>query len=212
LADDIVISYETLFELLRIERSRTELQSVPDSYIEEIKKMIDSELAALEIASDDEKKKKEMNIKSTLKIIKEIYERREKKIVNMAIDKSRTKSAIIDYSRFLEHEKKLFEELVGVLDRFRDENAIKAKVEEKKTEEAETKNDPVQKEEPTKEPIEEKKDMLRTVRFLNPFPKFLGEDLKEYGPFDEEEIVNLPEIIANLLVKKGRAEEINITD
>jgi len=82
---DVVISYETLFEMLRLERSRTELQKLPDSYVEDVQKIIDSDLASMDLLKDDEKKKKEMNLKSTLKIVNELYERREKKVVNMAL-------------------------------------------------------------------------------------------------------------------------------
>jgi hypothetical protein len=37
-----------------------------------------------------------------IRIINELYDRREKKIINMAIDKSRTKSAIIDYTEIFD--------------------------------------------------------------------------------------------------------------
>ena len=49
---------------------------------------------------------------------------------------------------------------------------------------------------------------LDKVRFLSPVPRFLGPKLEEYGPFDEEDVANLPSIIVDILVEKGRAEGI----
>ena len=58
---------------------------------------------------------------------------------------------------------------------------------------------------------QEKKDENSTtklVRFLNAVPKFVGTELEEYGPFEEEDIANLPLPIADLLLEKGKVEEI----
>ena len=49
---------------------------------------------------------------------------------------------------------------------------------------------------------------IKLVRILNPIPKFIGDDLNEYGPFEEEYIASLPIRIAELLIKNHRAEEI----
>jgi DNA replication initiation complex subunit (GINS family) len=59
------------------------------------------------------------------------------------------------------------------------------------------------------EKIEAKKENdAKTVRFISAFPRFLGTNLEEYGPFMEEDITVLPVKIADVLVKKKRAEEI----
>ena len=48
----------------------------------------------------------------------------------------------------------------------------------------------------------------KLVRFLYSVPKFVGKELEEYGPFEEEDIANLPAEIAKVLLDKGRVEEI----
>jgi len=48
----------------------------------------------------------------------------------------------------------------------------------------------------------------RLGRFLNSVPKFVGKELEEYGPFAEEDIANLPVEIAEVLINKGKVEEI----
>lgn len=54
------------------------------------------------------------------KLIKEIYEKRERKIISMALDKSRTKTFLIDTTALLEEEKEMFESFAVVFDKFRD--------------------------------------------------------------------------------------------
>ena len=54
----------------------------------------------------------------------------------------------------------------------------------------------------------ENQEKTRLVRFLNSVPKFMGEDLNIYGPFDAEDISHLPNEVASLLIKRKRAEEI----
>jgi len=62
--------------------------------------------------------------------------------------------------------------------------------------------------------ITEQKDInndnnLTLIRFLHAVPSFVGKELEVYGPFEEEDMAHLPREIAELLIKKGRAEEIN---
>jgi|TARA_Y100000310_G_scaffold341852_1_gene442465 DNA replication initiation complex subunit (GINS family) len=207
---EINITYEILFELLRKEKDTADLQKLESTffndfvdYLNEKKKMLNKEDA---LFSYDEKKKVEKQIDNARRIIKGIYERREKKILNIALTKSRTKSDVIDTSSFLENEKKFFDEIVKVLDVFRNEvidNIIDGKQISTSTIEKEKINK-------TDENVQNKKKIenIKLVRFLYSVPKFVGKELEEYGPFEEEDIANLPGDIANILIGKGRAEEI----
>src|SRR3989344_4190879 len=159
------LTAETLFELLRLERARTELQALPALFSEGIGKLASAAPDAVQR-------------RNIMKIMHELHERREKKLVNMAIDKSRTPSAIVDFSKFLPKERELFESIVTLLDSHRERSAI------------------------AQEPVEQKKDMLPSapvVRFLRAVPLFVGPDMAEYGPFDQEEIASLPRRIADVL-------------
>jgi len=209
---EVVITYETLFELLSRERERTDLQKLEPTffsdtiaYIKDKKKLLgakkDSAFAAEEI------KKTERQLENIYKIIKELYEKREKKIIGMALDKSRTKSNLIDMSALLKEEKVLFDALTSVLDTYR-ENILLSVLNEKM---------------PFMQIIGEKQqpkpqaDFMsaselsrntKLVRFLYQVPKFVGPELEEYGPFSEEDIANLPSEIADVLINKGKSEEI----
>ena len=94
-AKEVNITYETLFELLKREKDMTDLQKLDPNffndfvdYLNEKSKVLDKEDS---LFSYDEKKKVEKQIDNAKRIIKEIYERREKKILNIALIKSRTK-------------------------------------------------------------------------------------------------------------------------
>jgi len=219
---EVNITYETLFELLKRERDTTDLQKLEPTffnnfvdYLNEKRKMLGKEDA---LFSYDEKKKVEKQIDNARRIIKGMYERREKKVLNIALTKSRTKSDVIDTSSFLDNERRFFDEIVKVLDVFRNEvidNVIEGKqisaltIESKKInkvadEDAQIKSGT----NPVAVENKEKVKNIKLVRFLYAVPKFVGKELEEYGPFEEEDIANLPSDIADILIGKGRVEEI----
>ena len=203
---EINITYETLFELLKREKDTTDLQKLEPNffnyfvdYLNGKKNMLDKEDT---LFSYDEKKKVEKQIENAKRIIKEIYERREKKILNIALMKSRTKSNVIDTSALLENEKMFVDEIVKVLNLFRNEvinNIITGEYASKAAVESEKKDE-------KNMPGEDKS--TKIVRFLYAVPKFVGKELEEYGPFAEEDIANLPAEIADVLISKGNVEEI----
>lgn len=47
------------------------------------------------------------------------------------------------------------------------------------------------------------------LRFLQPYPAFLGVDMRTYGPFQREDVATVPAINASNLVKSGHALAIN---
>lgn len=238
---DVNITYETLFEILRREKSREDLQELQESFFQDVIDYLRDKTRIMETSqgklfSEEEMEKTRVQITNIRKILRELYERREKKIISMALNKSRTKSNIINTSILLKEERELYEEINGVLDRFRD--GILNSVLEKKMPRI-RKNEVSlaysgEYDKPYIQPngavngasgtasdasgasaghsetpsaarhISNKK--TKTIRFLNPIPKFIGPDMVIYGPFDEEDIASLPEAAANVLIEKGRAE------
>lgn len=209
---DITITYETLFEILRMEKNRDDLQQLQDSFFEDVltylrekQHIYDEGLSKEDLFSATERDKTSTELNNIKRILKEIYERREKKIINMALNKSRTRSNIIDTSKLLSIENELFNHLVDNLNRFR--SGVIMNVLELKQPFVET---PCFK--PKKE-TEEKKDNTqkdtKLVRFLHAVPKFIGKELETYGPFEEEDMSTLPSEVADVLILKGRAEEVS---
>ena len=208
MVQEVVITYETLFELLKRERERPDLQRLEPGFFSDTISYIKDKKKILEAKSDspfavEEKKKTERQLENIYKIIRELYERREKKIISLALDKSRTKSSLIDTTALLKEEKVVFDALTGLLDTYREE-ILHSVLNERM---------------PFMQPIKDKpKEDFKTafelkmptklVRFVHPVPKFVGPELEEYGPFEVEDIANLPLEVADVLISKGRVEEI----
>ncbi|MFC1801003.1 hypothetical protein ACFLZB_00880 [Nanoarchaeota archaeon] len=223
MGDEINITFETLYDLLRREKSKEELQVLEKTfyadvvtYLGEKLKLLDGRSNEDDLFSMGEKEKLETELRSIKKILKELYEKREKKMIEMALNRSRTGSNIIDTSALLDEEKSFYEEVVGLFDKFRVsillnmfegntpvlEKSVVKEVEEK--EEVEQKEE-TKEEETTEETKEEKPDLMK-IRFTNAVPRFVGTDLEVHGPFDQGEETELPSAIARLLVEKNRAE------
>jgi len=210
-AKEVNITYETLFELLKREKDMTDLQKLEPSffdnfveYLNEKKDMMSKDDA---LFSYDEKKKVEKQIDNARRLIKEIYERREKKILNIALIKSRTKSHVLDTSSLLDNEKKFLEEIERILNAYR-ENVIYNVMDGKPLFQIKHQEKEAREEIDAANDAGEETKTTKLVRFLYSVPKFVGTELEEYGPFAEEDIANLPLEIVELLIGKGKVEEI----
>lgn len=229
MSDGIIITYEALFDLLRREKSRDELQELDSGFYSSVKDYLNEKQVLLMNSSDDfmdESEKIRIQIANIKKIIKELYERRERKIVNLSLFKARLNNKILDTRALLPEEKVLFEEIAGILGEKR-EGLLKSVLETKQASQKNGVNHPdglglsdkaLQTQsienfagEDAKIPENlagDKKTENKVIRFTNPVPKFLGTELEVYGPYEEEDIASLPSQIADILIRKGRAEEL----
>src|SRR3989344_180034 len=103
MAQEVVITYETLFELLKRERERPDLQKLEPSFFSDTIDYIKDKKKILEARSDSPFAVEER-----------------KKIISLALDKSRTKSNLIDTTALLKEEKVVFEALTNAFDTYRD--------------------------------------------------------------------------------------------
>lgn len=122
---DIRITYETLFDLLRREKNREELQKLDKDFYEQVLAYLKEKREALSKKGDElfvsaEREKLKIQFQNIRRIIKELYERREKKIINMAVNRARTGSDVIDTTHLLPSEKEFFEEQVNLLSKYKD--------------------------------------------------------------------------------------------
>ncbi|MBT4935873.1 DNA replication complex GINS family protein [Candidatus Woesearchaeota archaeon] len=124
--DEIRITLETLYDILRNEKKREDLQKLEEtffidvvSYMKEKKVLLDSKQSSDDMFASGEKDKLEYELRSIKRILKEIYERREKKIIDVALNKSKTGSDLIDTGCMLQKEKNFFENIIITLDMYR---------------------------------------------------------------------------------------------
>jgi DNA replication initiation complex subunit (GINS family) len=207
MGENIAITYETLFEMLRNEKNRDELQRLNPNFVDEVSSYINDKRNSLNeqlsLYSDDEKIKANRQLTNLKSILRELYEKRERKIIAMALNKSRT-DAIIDTSLMLSFEKEMFDKLLELFNENRKEFMKNTFEQTKKIEIKKVVVEDDEDDEDNEDEVETK-----LIRFLAPVPKFMGKELEVYGPFEEEDVASLPLEIAELLIKKGRAEELS---
>lgn len=193
---DINITYEVLFEIMLNEKKSTELQHLPDGFYNLVVEYIQEKKDLLkkddDIFSANEKKQVILLLDNVERILTEIYTRREKKIIDMAILKSKVKSSLIDTGNMQEAESFLFEKLLTDIDHYR--TNILTRVLNTKLVEVEKK---------TKMKSDKS---LVTVRFLEDIDKFFDSDLKEYGPYEKETLTTLPFEMAKPLQADNKLE------
>ncbi|MCB9359308.1 DNA replication complex GINS family protein [Candidatus Woesearchaeota archaeon] len=251
---DINITYETLYEILRNEKNREDLQELSPTFYQDVITYLSKNKAMLDKAikedySDEDKEDLIRQVKNIRNLIREIYERREKKIINLSLNKSRTQSDLVEINTLLPMEKALYDGATDFLDKSRrdilqnmlngtepiqanidDNHALKMTAERK--ERSTIHSSPPMNSPESKEAIEtsqqskhlpsdvnvntDEKEIGQTenhksnlsIKFKENVPKFLGKELEVYGPYEPEDTATIPFELAQILINKGKAEQI----
>ena len=220
MAKAIRITLETLYDILINEKKREDLQKLEDSFYLDVVEYLKEKGSRLdkgnnkEIYSFGEKEKLEYELRSIKRILKEIYDKREQKIISIALNRSRTGSDLIDTSSMLYEEDKFYQQMLNILNSqrrnilfrlFNNEAPLisdSGDIQPLKEENNEDIRPPAENKE--EEPIA--KEIITKIRFIRPTPSFVWKDLKVYGPYESgDEIEIFPEV-AELLIRKKRAE------
>ena len=197
MADHEEITYKTLRRIQQAEQTASGLTKIDATfyrdvatYVKTIEQSIETEKNPLKLKlfSDE--------ISNTKKIISNIYELREKKIVHTAL--STVRSGTPDLKNFLEVEKRLFDSLVEQIRSSRQE------VFEGHKEHSPTTNPPSQPAEPS--PAREP-NTNPVVRVIEDTPEFIGTDEKTYA-LRKEDVLSLPSETAGPLLKKGVVKQV----
>jgi DNA replication initiation complex subunit (GINS family) len=145
-------------------------------------------------------------IQNVEKIIRSIYEIREKKIILAAIAKARGGSP--NEKHFLSLEKTLFSTVYSLLLDNREYLLFQKneKDKNKDLEKNESRKEP-QNESPGTVIIDKPKEEKKIVRILETIPTFIGTDTKEYH-LKKHDIVSLPSMLASMLISKRIAEPV----
>ena len=198
-----LITNEKLYEILRKEKTKSELQEIdPEffnlvkSYIKEKRSITQAQKEKISIFSKFDIENTKKQLETTRKLLTELFEKRQQKIIQLASICSRTNPENNDIDTNIPSEKLLFSKIFEILTEDRISNLLIL-------------TDPDQISKKTKDiniTSEEQKNKL--LRITNPIPRFVGLDQEIYGPYDEEEVANLPQDIAKVLISNKRAEEI----
>ena len=112
---EVMITYEALFELLMREKGRESLQLLEEGFYENLALYLREKRVALESVAkpehygNEEVERSAKQLQNIYRVVRELFERRERKILNMALVKSRTGSEALDTSALLQEELRLFE-------------------------------------------------------------------------------------------------------
>ncbi len=228
---DIKITLETLYDILRNEKKRDDLQKLDATlfidivqYLREKKALLESKQQSTEVFAAGERDKLEYELRSIRRILKETYEKREKKLLEIALNKSRTGSDLIDTSAMLHEEKEFYREILKTLDVYRKgilENLsqgqlprlsvpqkLDALVEKRKDDALLPIPLPIPVPASTSPYASSSQNSSTKIKFIMPMPSFVWKDMKQYGPFDIGEELEIYPEVADLIVRKGRAVKV----
>ncbi len=205
---EVAITFETIYEILRREKNKEDLQKLEYSflkdvldYLKEKQQIYNDSLKKTDLFSISERENTLLQIQNIKKLLKELYDRREKKIIEMALIRSKTKSNIINTSNLLDEEKELYNSLVSTLNNYR-ESIINSVIEMRDVK-------PVFVVEEIKEEISKIPELSVTkIRFLEQVDTFIGKELEEYGPFKPNDVAYIPNELANIILGQGKAVKI----
>src|SRR3989338_2103788 len=113
-----IITFEKLYEILKKEKLGEELQKLDKTFMADLanylrtkKTILESQKSKESIFASAEIEKTTKQIQNTLKMIRELYERRETKIVHAALLSARTDKQYLDASTMLPEELQFFSHL-----------------------------------------------------------------------------------------------------
>ena len=174
-----VISFEYLRKVLNEEKKSQNLTKIPEDFYETVRMYIESKK---KLAKE---RKDEIELRNIERIVENIFNLRERKIVNFAIMAAR---AGVQPSNLTSEEKQFFQKILDVVnERRKILDSIKSALEG-----------------------EVKKEIDILVVFKQDFPAFVGIDGQTYGPFKKGDIARLPEENRKILVSKGVVEEFKV--
>jgi DNA replication initiation complex subunit (GINS family) len=171
------LSYDELRKIQARERASPVLQSLPEGFYASVRKLVEKKNEGLK---SNFSLTEAREYESILKVVEDIHERRRQKIVLRAMKSGAGQEEIA----LTGEEAELFERISKAVAEDGDKFKIMIGGNENKVGE----------------------EKIKRIKILKNLPKFVGTDLKVYGPFKEGDITELPEKEAQLLVSRGIAE------
>ncbi|MEM5882817.1 MAG: hypothetical protein QXQ77_01075 [Candidatus Aenigmatarchaeota archaeon] len=170
------ITFEVIRKVQREEQNSPKLTKLPENFYQNLILYLQQKKKIAE-----ENRKVALELKNVKALIEDIFNRRERKIINQAIITVRTQ---IPPENLTEEEKEFFDILVKTIGERR--KRILEQI------------------------FSEKKEEENLVVFKEDVPQFIGSDEKIYGPFKKGDIAKLPEENVRILKERGVVEEFKV--
>ncbi len=172
------ITFELIRRIQREEQRVPKLTKLPENFYISLSAYLEQKKSLIK---DDRKTALEM--KNIERLIEDIFNRRERKILNSAIIAARTN---IPSENLNDEEKEFFDKIVNWIKERRDSDLKKML-------------------------SGEKEELVSLIVFKEDTPEFVGSDEKSYGPFKKGDIARLPEENMKVLIERGIAEEFKVS-
>lgn len=178
------MDYNELYECLRKEKYGEQLQSLPKTFINDVSLFLKEQRSQLagttELFSEDILKLKKQ-FENALSLFRELMRLRKRKILNLVFVASETGIMKRDFGIMLDFEQRLFEELVAAVDM--GDKTISGLMNGGSL-------------------MKQTHLMVITTQPIDAFVDMNGDSI---GPFEKGALVNVDAMIADILVKEGRA-------
>ena len=184
---EFMVSYNDLYEFLRKERYSEQLQPLSKKFVSDVSKYIGEKKEATKNEEDffsDEIVKLKKQLENANSIFKELMLLRKKKLLGLVFVASETGINKRDFDNMLDFEKELFDNIMASMEYA------------EKSLNSEFLNGGFAPEEQT----------MKLVLFLDDIDEFLDSHGKSLGPFNKDDIVNLPKSVAKILIDGKKAE------
>lgn len=170
------ITFEFIRKIQREEMSEPKLSKIPEDFYQKAKNYLEQKK---KIAEKKEDKLTSREIKNVERLLEDIFNRRETKMLNLALITVRTD---IPPQNLIEDEKEFFESAVNML-RTQRERVLSLLFKKTKL-----------------------KQDIEKIEFKDDVEEFVGIDLKKYGPFKKGDVADIPKDNAKLLIKMKKAK------
>jgi len=171
-----MITFELIRKVQRDEQNSPKLTKLPENFYDKVN-------AYLQQKRKTDERRAGLELKNVERLVEDIFNRRERKILNLVLISART---AIPPENLSEEEISLFESVVNLI-KDRRENIL-SKLLEKKEEKTET-----------------------LIVFKEDVPQFVGIDMNTYGPFKKGDIAKLPEDNMKIMIEQGVAEQFKVS-
>ncbi|MFH1664317.1 MAG: hypothetical protein ABH986_05970 [archaeon] len=184
----MVLDYDEIRKIYRLEKNTSKLVEVQEDFFDSLTDFILQEKQNYFTSMQELDFSKARAFTNLKKMVEEILNLREKKILSKALISSKTSEE--NNELMASEEKKMFGEILKILE---SHNALIESVFVQKKN-----ND-----------LKEKEGLNKvSVKILSDIPSFIGTDMKEYGPFKKNQSVMLPPKIAKLFVSRKIGEKL----
>ena len=185
------INYEELRRIQRLEKNTSKLVEVEPDFFNSLNEFMKKEKTDYIELLKNPGSMKVNNYLNLKKLVEEIYELREKKVLMKALLASRD-NEISGIENMASEEKKLFEKISSIL---AEQRCVLNEIFAEKQVNFENKL--------IKSCDSIANDLNNlSVKMLKEVPSFVGPDSNEYGPFQESQLVELPYKIAKLFIER----------